>query len=117
MFKIEVEITWKMLQTGVSQACYVSVLICSDGSVNSIFRFGRINRINMLKLYLNSLYCYRESKPSGDEDECHIDRVVVNEEGEDDGDIELAELVNQYMTPNALEFKAISAGDQYRCND
>jgi hypothetical protein len=54
MFEIEVEITWRILQTGVSQACYVSVLICSDGSVNSIFRFGRINEINMLELYLNS---------------------------------------------------------------
>jgi len=33
MFKIEVEITWRMLQTGISQACYVGVPICSDGSV------------------------------------------------------------------------------------
>jgi hypothetical protein len=54
MFEIEVEITWRTLQTGVSQACYVGVSIYSDGSVNSIFRFVRINRINMLELYLNS---------------------------------------------------------------
>jgi hypothetical protein len=54
MFEIEVEITWRILQTGVSQACYVSVLICSNRSVNSIFRFERINEINMLELYLNS---------------------------------------------------------------
>jgi hypothetical protein len=33
MFKIKVEITWRMLQTGISQACYVGVPICSDGSV------------------------------------------------------------------------------------
>jgi len=54
MFEIEVEITWRMLQTRVSQACYVDILICSDGSVNSMFGFARINEINMLKLYLNS---------------------------------------------------------------
>jgi hypothetical protein len=54
MFEIEVEITWRMLQTRVSQACYVDILICSYGSVNSMFEFARINEINMLKLYLNS---------------------------------------------------------------
>jgi hypothetical protein len=54
MFEIEVEITWRTLQTKVSQACYVGVSICSDGSVNSMLRFVRINGINMLDLYLNS---------------------------------------------------------------
>jgi hypothetical protein len=43
-----------MLQTKVSQARYVGVPIYSDGSVNSMFGFARINEINMLKLYLNS---------------------------------------------------------------
>jgi len=43
-----------MLQTKVSQARYVGVPICSDGSVNSMFGFAKINEINMLKLYLNS---------------------------------------------------------------
>ena len=33
MFKIKVEITWRMLQTGISRACYVDVTIYSDGSV------------------------------------------------------------------------------------
>jgi hypothetical protein len=42
-----------MLQTGVSQTHYVGVPICSDGSVNSMFGFARINEINMLDLYLN----------------------------------------------------------------
>jgi hypothetical protein len=54
MFEIEIEITWRILQTGVSQACYVNVSICSDGSVNLIFGFARFNEINTLKLYLNS---------------------------------------------------------------
>jgi hypothetical protein len=44
-----------MLHTRVGQACYVSIPIYSDGSVNSIFGFARINEINMLKLYLNSI--------------------------------------------------------------
>jgi len=43
MFEIEVEITWRTMQTRVSQACYVGVSICSDGSVNSMLRFVRIN--------------------------------------------------------------------------
>ena len=36
MFEIEVEITWRMLHTGIGQACYVSVPICSNGSVNEL---------------------------------------------------------------------------------
>jgi hypothetical protein len=44
-----------MLYTRVSQACYVSVSIYSDGSVNLIFEFARINEINMLKFYLNNI--------------------------------------------------------------
>ena len=43
-----------------------------------------------------TLYCYRESKPSNDKDECHINRVLVDEEDKDD---ELVEPVNQYITP------------------
>jgi len=43
-----------MLQTKVSQARYVTILICSDGSVNSMFEFTRINEINMLELHLNN---------------------------------------------------------------
>jgi hypothetical protein len=54
IFEIVVEITWRMLQTRVNQACYVGIPIYSIGSVNSIFRFARINVINMLELYLNS---------------------------------------------------------------
>jgi hypothetical protein len=54
MFEIEIEITWRILQIGVSQDCYINVSICSDESVNLIFRFARFNEINMLKLYLNS---------------------------------------------------------------
>ena len=50
MFEIQVEITWRMLQTRVSQACYVGVPIYSDGSVNSMFGFTKINGINMLEL-------------------------------------------------------------------
>ena len=37
MLEIEVEITLRMLQTGISQACYVGELICSDGSVSLMF--------------------------------------------------------------------------------
>lgn len=37
-----------MLQTRVSQACYVYVPIYGEGSVNSTFRFASIYRINML---------------------------------------------------------------------
>ena len=54
MFEIKVEITWRMLQTGVSQACYFGVPICSNKSVNSMFGFAMINEINMLELYLNN---------------------------------------------------------------
>jgi hypothetical protein len=54
MFEIEVEITWRMLQIDVSQAHYVSVPICSNESVYSMFGFVRNNEINMLDLYLNS---------------------------------------------------------------
>jgi hypothetical protein len=48
------EITWRMLQTRVNQACYVGIPIYYNENVNSIFRFVRINMINMLELYLNS---------------------------------------------------------------
>jgi len=51
MFEIEVEIIWRILQIGVSQARYFGVPISSDRSLNSLFRF---TRINMLKLNLNS---------------------------------------------------------------
>lgn len=51
------------------------------------------------------LYCYGESEPIDDEDECHIDRVVVDE---DDGDAKVVEPVNQYMTPFAPEFEVVS---------
>ena len=37
ILEIEVEITLRMLQTGISQACYVGELICSDGSVSLMF--------------------------------------------------------------------------------
>jgi len=54
IFEIKVEITWRMLQIGINQAHYVSKPIYSNGNVNSIFRFVRINVINMFELYLNS---------------------------------------------------------------
>jgi hypothetical protein len=43
-----------MLQIGINQAHYVGKPIYSNGNVNSIFRFVRINVINMFELYLNS---------------------------------------------------------------
>ena len=39
MLYIKVEISWRMLQTRVSQAHYIDVSICSDGSVNSMSGF------------------------------------------------------------------------------
>jgi hypothetical protein len=54
MFEIDVEITLRMLQIKVSQSRDVGVPICSDESVNSIFRCTRINGINMQKLHLNN---------------------------------------------------------------
>ena len=54
IFEIDVGITWMMLQTGVSQAHYIGVAICSDKGVNSMFEFLRINEVNMLGLYMNS---------------------------------------------------------------
>ena len=39
MLEIKVEITQRILQTKVSQAHYIGVSICSDGSVNSMFEF------------------------------------------------------------------------------
>jgi hypothetical protein len=52
MFEIEVEITWRMLQTRVSQTCYIGVPI-HDENVNSMFEFMRINEINMQEIYLH----------------------------------------------------------------
>jgi hypothetical protein len=52
MFEIEVEITWRMLQTRVSQTCYIGVPI-HDENVNSMFKFMRINEINMQEIYLH----------------------------------------------------------------
>jgi hypothetical protein len=43
-----------MLQNEVSYACYIIVLICSNGSVDSMFGFAMINEINILELYLNN---------------------------------------------------------------
>jgi hypothetical protein len=37
ILEIEVEITLRMLQTGISQARYVGELICSDGNVSLMF--------------------------------------------------------------------------------
>lgn len=55
MFKTEVEITYlRMMQTNVSLTCDVGVLIYSDKTVNSIFEFTNINRMNILELYLNT---------------------------------------------------------------
>jgi hypothetical protein len=44
-----------MLQIRVSQGRYIGVLIYSDKSVSSMFGFAGINKINMLKLYFNSI--------------------------------------------------------------
>jgi hypothetical protein len=54
MFEIKVEITWRMLQIEISQSRDVGVPICSDEIVNLIFRFTRINGINMQELHLNN---------------------------------------------------------------
>jgi len=61
VFEIKVEITWRMLQTEINQVCYISVPICSDKSVNSMFGFARINKINKLERYLNNWWI-RSSK-------------------------------------------------------
>lgn len=42
------------MQTNISLTCYVGVLIYSDKTVNSIFEFTNINRMNILELYLNT---------------------------------------------------------------
>jgi len=39
-------------------------------------------------------YYYGESKPSDDKDNCHIGRV------KEDGDVELVDPLNQFMTPS-----------------
>jgi hypothetical protein len=62
-------------------------------------------------------YCYGKSKPSNDEYEHRIDRVVVDDRDREDGNAKLVKLVNQYMKPCAPEFKVVSVDDQYRCND
>ena len=63
------------------------------------------------------LYCYGESKPRDEENDCHIVRVEVKEKDGEDRDAELVELVNQYMTPLTLEFEVLSEDNHYRCND
>jgi hypothetical protein len=50
MFEIKVEITWKIIRIGISPIYYIDVLICNNGSVNSIFEFTNINGMNILKL-------------------------------------------------------------------
>jgi len=40
-----------------------------------------------------------------------------DEEDIKDGDAELVELVNQYMTPFPHEFEVVIVDDQYGCND
>jgi hypothetical protein len=50
----EIEITWRMMQIEVSSTRYVSVPICSEKSVNSMFDFANINGMNILDIYLNS---------------------------------------------------------------
>jgi len=67
-----------------------------------------------------TLYCYRESKPSDDKDDRHINRVEVEEEDDEemeDEDVELVKPLNQYMVYLAPEFEVVSVDDQYRCND
>ena len=61
-----------------------------------------------------TLYCYRESKLSNNEDDHRIDRVKVKEkDGVDmeDEDVELVEPIYQYMTPFTLEFEVVSRDD------
>jgi len=41
------------MQANVNLTCYAGVLIYSDKTINSIFKFTNINR-NILDLYLNS---------------------------------------------------------------
>ena len=52
-------------------------------------------------------YYYKESEPNDDKDEHHIDKIAVDGENKDYRDAELVELVNQYMTPLAFEFKVV----------
>jgi hypothetical protein len=44
----------------------------------------KIINIELLLGMTSTTYCYRRSEPSDDEDEHHIDRVVVDGEDEDD---------------------------------
>jgi hypothetical protein len=37
MFEVKVEITWKIIQIGISSIYYIDVLIYNNESVNSIF--------------------------------------------------------------------------------
>ena len=45
---------WRSFLIEVNEACYISVPICSDGTVNLMFEFVNINEINMLQFYLSS---------------------------------------------------------------
>ena len=56
-------------------------------------------------------YSYRESEPSVDEDDHHIDKVEIEEEDE------LVKPVNQYMASFASKLEVVSVNDQYRYND
>jgi hypothetical protein len=56
-------------------------------------------------------YSYRESEPSVDEDDHHIDRVEIEEEDE------LVKSVNQYMAFFASKLEVVSVNNQYRYND
>jgi hypothetical protein len=58
-----------------------------------------------------------DDKPSDDENEHHINRVVIDEEDGDDRDVKLVKLVTQYMASPAPEFKVVSTDHQHRCND
>ena len=68
----------------------------------------------------SSLYFYRESKPSDNEDDHNIDKVWVkkeNEEHTEDVNAKLVKLIKQYMTPYTREFEVVSIDDQYKYND
>jgi hypothetical protein len=116
-----------MLETGVSQACYFGVPIYSDESVNSMFRFARINEINMLELYLSSGPRRGHSSSRELAQFPSISHISIQASRAEDPSklsdnhsrqVSVLEIVN--MRPQlgmTSKFEVVNADEQYECND
>uniref|UniRef100_B9ND13 Uncharacterized protein n=1 Tax=Populus trichocarpa TaxID=3694 RepID=B9ND13_POPTR len=78
MFEIEVEITWRTLQTKrTTQVSQIAGPSRFGGNVNRQVSVQEIVNMKPLLGMTFAPYCYGGFEPSDDEDEHHINRVVL----------------------------------------